>query len=341
MRTATFNRAVLMSALFGVVLAAVSPATIAGDSYRPRDDYTRPEMRIPGDNQLTPARIALGKALFFDPRLSGSNWISCATCHNPAMGWSDGLRKGIGEGQKELGRATPTILNTAYNRKQMWDGRMRSLEDQATGPIQAGVEMNQDMPSLIRELETVQGYRDMFEAAYPGEGISEKTIAKAIASFERTVVTADSPFDRWIKGDRTAMNVSAVRGLALFEGKAKCNACHQNFNFVDDGFHNIGLPDTDDPGRFAHVKVNILKGAFKTPTLRNVALTAPYMHNGVYSTLEEVVEHYNRGGVNKDNLDPNIEPLHLSESEKQDLIEFMKALTGEPLTVTYPRLPAL
>lgn len=331
----------LLSVLFGLVITAGPFRVEAQVNYTPKDDYNQPGMRIPSDNQVTPERVALGKALFFDPRLSGSNWISCATCHNPAMGWSDGLKKGIGEGQQELGRATPTILNTAYNRKQMWDGRKRSLEDQATGPIQAGVEMNQDMATLVSELGQIKEYRAMFELAYPGEGITEKTIAKAIASFERTVVTSDSPFDRWVKGDKTAMSDSAVRGLALFEGKANCNACHQNFNFVDDGFHNIGLPETDDVGRYAEVKVNILKGAFKTPTLRNVALTAPYMHNGVYGTLEEVVEHYNRGGVVADNLDPNIKPLHLSKKEQQDLVEFMKALTGEPLAVTYPRLPAL
>ena len=283
--------------------------------------------------------MSLGHALFFDPRLSGSNWISCATCHNPALGWSDGLPTAIGHNMTVLGRATPTIINTAYNRKQMWDGRFRSLEQQALGPIQADLEMNQDMDELLVELNAIPGYVQMFKSAYGDEGITQNTIAKAIAAFERTAVSTEAPFDRFIKGDKNAISASAKRGFALFEGKANCAACHQGHNFVDDGFHNIGVPDSNDPGRYTIVKVAVLKGAFKTPTLRDITLTAPYMHNGAYNTLEEVVDHYNAGGKATGNIDPNIKPLNLSDQEKKDLVAFMRTLTGKPKDITIPVLP--
>lgn len=310
-------------------------------------NYLRPaEIPQPNNNRMTPQSIELGKMLFFDPRLSGSNWISCATCHNPGLGWSDGLPTAIGHGQKILRRATPTILNTAYQPLQLWDGRARSLEKQALGPIEDATEMAQNInksegqsQSLIDELKALKGYRDAFEAAYPGEGVSKKTIAKAISSFERTIVSSDAPFDLWIKGNKQAMSKSALRGFKLFEGKANCVRCHSDFNFTDNGFHNIGLEDATDAGRYAIRKVKILIGAFKTPTLRDIALTAPYMHNGVYATLKEVIEHYNIGGISKDNLSPNIKKLNLNDDEKADLVVFLKSLTGEANPITYPVLP--
>lgn len=327
------------AALTAMLVVFAAPPTAAKE----KPSYKMPALSIPTDNALTPARIELGKMLFFDPRLSGSQWISCASCHNPALGWSDGLPTAIGDGMKTLPRATPTIINAAFNKLQMWDGRAPTLEQQALGPIMAEGEMRQTMPVLLNRISAIPGYVDLFRRAYPGEGINEKTLGKAIASYERTVISDDAPFDRWIKGDTNAINAAAKRGFALFEGKANCVACHQGFNFVDDGFHNVGvkpLPGhAEDLGRYTQRKVNILKGAFKTPTLRNVALTAPYMHNGAYKTLEEVVDHYDRGGDVKDNLDPNIEPLHLSKQEKTDLVAFMKALTGTQLVVTIPQLP--
>jgi cytochrome c peroxidase len=298
---------------------------------------------FPPGNDPNVARIELGRALFFDPRLSGSAMISCATCHNPALGWADGQPTAVGDGAKRLGRATPTVLNTAYQPLQMWDGRKNSLEDQALGPIGAAAEMNMPLERLVTHLSAIPGYRPMFDRAYPGEGISTATVAKAIASFERTVVSTESPFDRWREGDARAVGDDVKRGFALFEGKARCTLCHQGFNFTDNGFHNIGLRsagDVEDEGRFAHRKVKALKGAFKTPTLRDIALTAPYMHNGAYGSLEEVVDHYDRGGDAKTNLSPNIHPLGLTAQEKQDLVAFMKSLTGTPMTVEVPRLPA-
>jgi len=307
------------------------------------DPYLRPAAPPePAHNKSTAERIALGKTLFFDPRLSGSNWISCASCHNPAMGWSDGLPTAIGDGMKTLNRATPTIVNTAYSPILMWDGRERGLEAQALGPITAGGEMNQDLPGLVRKLSRLPGYVAMFEKAYPGEGITDQTIGKAIAAYERTVLSGESPFDRWRRGDPKAVSASAKRGFQLFEGKANCAACHQGFNFTDNGFHNIGLKTIgkdEDLGRFAVRKVGMLRGAFKTPTLRDVELTAPYMHNGIYATLEEVIDHYDRGGDVTDNLAPDMKPLSLTAQEKADLVAFMRSLTGEQMQVVIPQLP--
>lgn len=307
------------------------------------DPWLRPAaVPHPADNEPTQARVDLGKALFFDPRLSGSGFLSCASCHNPAMGWTDGLATGFGHGFQRLGRATPTVLNAAFQPLLMWDGRKNSLEDQALGPVESPGEMNMPLDELIKRLSSIAGYLPLFEKAYPGQGVSKETVAKALASFERTIVSTTSPFDRWRKGDAKAVNDSAKRGFALFTGKANCSLCHQGFDFSDHGFHNIGvksLTGTDDEGRFAHRKIKVLKGAFKTPTLRDIELTAPYMHNGMYKTLDEVVEHYDRGGDVKDNLSPNMKPLGLSVQEKHDLVAFMSTLTGVPHQIVLPSLP--
>jgi len=321
-----------LAALASAVLFAFAPAAGA-------DPYLRPDKAPePAHNKSTPARVELGKALFFDPRLSGSDWISCASCHNPAMGWSDGLPTGVGEGMKRLGRATPTIVNIGFTTHLMWDGRQPNLEAQALGPIQAGEEMNQDIPGLVKKLSGIKGYLPMFDKAYPGEGISGETIGKAIAAYERTIVSTESPFDRWRKGEANAVGGAAKRGFELFTGKANCVKCHEGFNFSDNSFHNIGLKSAD-VGRFAQRKVIAMRGAFKTPTLRDIELTAPYMHNGAYRTLEEVVEHYDRGGDVKDTLSPEMKPLELTEREKADLVAFMKSLTGKPMQVVIPQLP--
>ena len=336
------------TALMGVVMALGAGTTWAAANVikpTPEDkaNYLRPmEVPQPADNLSTPERVELGKNLFFDPRLSGSKWISCATCHNPVLGWSDGLPTAIGHGMKVLGRSTPTILNGAYQKFQFWDGRAATLEQQALGPIEAEPEMAGNMGAVVKDLSEISTYKKMFEAAYPGQGITNDTVAKAIAAFERTVVSADSDFDRWLKGQDAAMSDAAKRGFLVFkdEKKANCAACHSGFNFTDNGFHNIGLPDNTDVGRFAIKAVKVMKGAFKTPTLRDVALTAPYMHNGQYKTLEQVVKHYDGGGTPTiDNLDPNMKKLNLSKPDQMDLIEFMKALTSDQLPITVPQLP--
>jgi cytochrome c peroxidase len=336
-------RTILKSALAAIVTTVlvlpVLPALATSNSSA--DVWLRPAVPAPTDNQPNSARIELGRALFFDPRLSAKGVMSCATCHNPALGWTDGRPTAVGHDMKILGRATPTIVNAAFNPLQMWDGRKVSLEAQALGPFESQDEQNLALADLESRVRAIPGYVAMFERAYPGEAVTRETIAKAIASFERTVVSEGAAFDRWRAGDQNAMSASAKRGFDLFNGKANCALCHQGFNFTDNGFHNIGLKATGeaDLGRFAHRPIKSLKGAFKTPTLRDIALTAPYMHNGAYSRLDEVVDHYARGGDVKDNLSPNMKPLDLSADEKRDLVEFMRALTSAPQVVTVPNLP--
>ena len=337
MASKTFNwrlsllQVLLLSLLF--VGAAVATET---------DPWLRPDVApAPPENLPTEARVKLGEMLFWDPRLSKKGSMSCASCHNPALGWSDGLPTASGFDMQTLGRATPTILNTAFNSIQMWDGRKANLEEQALGPIEAAGEMNLPLPEMVARLQAIPGYAPAFENAYPGQGISEVTVARAIASFERTVLSTESPFDRWRKGETQAMSQSARNGFELFTGKANCAICHMGFNFTDNGFHNIGLKDGREPdvGRFAQRKVKAMHGAFKTPTLRDVALTAPYMRNGQYKSLMEVVEHYNRGGDVKDNLSINIVPLNLTKDECADIVAFMESLTGAPRLVSVPMLP--
>ncbi len=323
--------------LVALVLCVCATQSVAAPAAR---SWLRPgSVPAPAYNQPTAARIALGKTLFFDPRLSGSNAMSCSNCHNPALGWSDGQPTAIGNNMKALGRASPTLLNVAYNKLHMWDGRFRSLEEQALGPITAAGEMNQDLNELIGEIKSIPGYVTLFDSAYPGEGVTTTTVAKALAAYERTIVSTESPFDRWQAGNSRALDAAAKRGFELFKGKARCELCHGGFNFTDDGFHNIGLKGNVDDGRFKSVPVRVMRGAFKTPTLRDIALTAPYMHDGRYASLEEVVEHYDRGGDATDNLDSQMQALHLTPEEKADLVAFMKSLTGNPKQVVLPNLP--
>ncbi len=289
----------------------------------------------PAANLSSAERVALGKALFFETRLSGDSSIACASCHDPAKGWSDGRTTAHGMGDRVLGRATPSLINAAYNPLQMWDGRFSSLEEQALGPMRSPEEMNAAMPAVVDFLAGNSAYRGAFEAAYPGEAISPETIAKAIAVFERTVIVSDTAFDRWLAGDRQALSPAQLRGLAIFSDPARgnCEVCHSAPNFTDNGFHNIGLasfgtPDAD-PGRYRQKPVGVMKGAFKTPSLRDVARTAPYFHDGSAATLRDVVEHYARGGEVRTNLSPNLKTLSLSEQDKADLVAFLNALSGD------------
>jgi cytochrome c peroxidase len=323
----------------GPISSAHAPAATRADQ-----SWRLPAVPMPKENLSTPARVELGKSLFFDPRMSGNGAMSCASCHNPSLGWSDGLKTAVGWGGQVLGRATPTVLNTAYNTQFMWDGRKKSLEDQALGPMKTPQEMNTDFAAALARLRSVPSYVTMFEKAYQGEGISEETIAKSIAAFERTVVVNDSPFDRWLAGDKKAMTLSQWRGYKVFNdaNKGNCAVCHSAPNFTDNGFHNVGLvagAGETDVGRFAIRKVASMKGAFKTPSLRDIELTAPYFHDGAAATLRDVVDHYVHGGVDQSNLSPNMKPLNLNEQEKQDLVSFMQALSGRPKAVVVPHLP--
>ncbi len=302
--------------------------------------YERPaRLEFPAANQYTEERELLGRTLFFDPRLSGSKFISCATCHNPGFAWGDGLSKGMGDGMKTLGRHTPTILNSAYSDLLFWDGRADSLEAQALGPIKSPAEMNLPPEQISERISSIPQYQSLFAKAYPGEAVSEQTIAKAIATFERTVVSGQAPFDRWISGNEHAISEQAKIGFDLFNHKAGCAQCHSGWNFTDSGFHDIGVND-NDLGRGALLKLEAMQHAFKTPTLRNIALRAPYMHNGSEQSLQDIVEFYNDGGrTQRASLAPEIHPLHLTASEKASLVEFLTTLTSSDKPINVPTLP--
>ena len=305
-----------------------------------KNKYRRPgSIPFPKDDLYTPEKAALGKMLFFDTRLSGANLLSCASCHNPAYGWGDGQAKGVGHGMNILGRRSPTVVNAAYSEIFMWDGRAGSLEEQALGPIQASVEMNLPLDRLLDRLRKIGEYKQLFQAVFPNEGIATISIAKAIATYERTVVSGRAPFDAWIEGDENAISESAKRGFVLFNTTARCAACHVGWNFTDDGFYDIGLPDADNGrGKFFPDVVK-MQHAFKAPGLREITRRGPYMHDGSIPTLEAVIEHYEQGGVERPSRSDNIKPLSLTSQEKADLVSFMKTLSGDVDATTVPVLP--
>lgn len=305
-----------------------------------KTQYQRPEaVPFPKANAYTPAKAELGHKLFFDPRVSGPATMSCASCHNPALSWGDGLPTAVGSAANHLARRSPTILNLAWADSLFWDGRADTLEQQAVGPMMAPGEMNQSMPKLVATLASIPGYRDAFAAAFPGQQISSDTIAAAVATFERTVVSGDAPFDKWVNGDEKAINESARRGFVTFNDKGHCAACHSGWRFTDDSFHDIGLPD-DDLGRGKLVEgVEPLRHAFKTPGLRNIAGRAPYMHNGSVATLADVVRHYDHGFAKRPSLSAEIHALHLTDQDVNDLVAFMKTLSSEDAKVDVPVLP--
>jgi cytochrome c peroxidase len=293
----------------------------------------------PPANPVTPPKAALGKMLFFDPRLSASGSISCASCHNPGLGWGDGLAKGFGNLGIPMTRHTPTILDVAFGEPYFGDGRSPDLEDQAKGPLMSAKEMDMTAESAVGLLKSLPGYVAAFAQAYPGEAISLDTIAKAIASFERTVISADAPFDRWIRGDDQAISPAAVRGFQVFNAKGQCAACHMTWRMSDDGFHDIGLKDSDR-GRAAIMPGIVqLEHAFKTPTLRNINQRAPYMHDGSLATLSEVIEHYDHGFEQRASLDPAMKSLQLTPGEKRDLLAFLDTLTSPDGPVVLAVLP--
>lgn len=318
----------------------------------------RPDNKI-GDPRFA-ERAALGRLLFYDPILSKANDMSCATCHHPDLGYADDRRKAIGAGGRGIGpartggheirRGTPTIWNAAFNATQFWDGRAKDLEDQARNPITAPEEMGEDAAHVGAELAAVPVYAELFDRAFGGHlGSSANldNVTKAIAAFERTQLAMRSPFDKYAAGDVTALSVSQRRGLALFRsGKARCFECHQLPTFSSPDFKVIGVPPLEgegpDQGRFEVSGEARLRGAFKVPTLRNVALTAPYMHNGRFATLEEVVDFYSKGGGPgaghpTPNVDDKIRAFALSSQERIDLVDFLASLTDESALADIPR----
>jgi cytochrome c peroxidase len=240
---------------------------------------------------------------------------------------------------KQLGRRSPTVVNVAWGEIFMWDGRAGSLEEQALGPIQAEVEMNMSLDQLMDRLSKLDDYKPLFAAAFPNQAMGPATIAKAIATYERTIVSGPAPFDAWIGGEEGAISESAKRGFAVFNGKGRCASCHAGWNFTDDSFHDIGLASTDI-GRGKHLPDVIkMQNAFKTPGLREIALRGPYMHDGSLATLEAVMDHYDHGGIDRTSRSPLMRPLGLTVQEKSDLVAFMKTLTSNQDPTSIPVLP--
>jgi len=300
-----------------------------------------PPVPVPADNPQTDQKIHLGAQLYFDKRLSSDGTISCASCHRPDKAWADTEPVSEGVAHQKGSRNSPSVINAAYIVPQFWDGRAMHLEKQAVGPVQNPIEMDLTVAELEFRLNHIPGYVARFEEVF-GSRPNIDLLAKVIASFERTVITGDSPYDGYIKGDRSAMSGSAIRGMNLFSGKGHCNVCHSGPAFSDSRFHNLGVGyangEFKDVGRFAVTKDPKDMGAFLTPRLRNIALTPPYLHDGSEPTLEGVMDLYNRGGIPNPNLDPAMVPLNLTEQEKSDLVEFMKALTG-PYPIVEPPPP--
>jgi cytochrome c peroxidase len=327
-------------------LEAQSPAsagTVTVDGMTVPDIAPLPTVvPIPATNLNYKAKVDLGKQLYFDGRLSKNNAISCAFCHNPFTGFADPRQTSIGVGGGIGGRQAPTVYNTGFIPLQFWDGRAGSLEEQAIGPIVNPVEMAETHENVVKKLGKIKGYQQQFRAVF-GTDVNMQGIAEAIAAYERTVVSTNSAFDKYVLGDAKAMDEAAVRGMALFKGKARCVLCHNGPNFTDNQFHNLGVPQAgpmkEDLGRFYVTRQERDKGAFKTQTLRSITETAPYMHDGVFKTLEEVVEFLDQGGGPNPNLSLLLKPLGLTQQEKADLIAFLKALTGEPIKFEMPKLP--
>ncbi|MEO6802821.1 MAG: cytochrome c peroxidase [Granulicella sp.] len=299
-----------------------------------------PPVPIPADNPPTAETIALGRKLFYDTHLSKGNELSCASCHNPRMEFTDGLQFSHGVSGQIGVRNAPTIANAAYMPFQFWDGRATSLEEQASGPIANPIEMDQPHDASVAKLNDNPSYKPLFLKAFGPGGVTLGRVENALASFERTILSGNSAFDRYeYGGDKTALNPAQIRGLAIFMDpkRGNCAACHSVNDkyalFTDGKFHNIGEGVGDDGeftdvGRFHMTKIATDKGAFKTPTLRNIANTSPYMHNGSLKTLQEVVDFYAGGGNSNPYLDKEIRAIKLSSQDRSDLVEFLKSLTG-------------
>ncbi len=305
----------------------------------------------------TAAQIELGKVLFFDPRLSASNQISCASCHSPEIGWGDGLRQSFGHDRQRGKRNAPSLVNVADWKQFFWDGRAASLEAQVFFPIQAHDEMNQNLETLPSKIRAITGYPALFEAAFQTDSIHLTAIAQAIAAFETTIRSRESRFDRFARGQYEAMNEQEIRGLHLFRTKARCINCHNGPLFSDQQFHNsgqhlLGRPQ-EDLGRFYNTQDSSDIGKFRTPMLRDIQFTGPYLHHGNILELREVLTMYNSGmpqiipkSIQQKasfipTHDPLFQPLGLSEEEIDDLMAFLAAISTRPRPVKVPTMVGL
>lgn len=297
-----------------------------GQPYRPPTPLGLDEYYpVPEDNGLTRERVELGRRLFFDRRLSADRTIACASCHRAEHAFSDTVPKAVGVYGRMGRRNAPALVNLAYARSFFWDGRTETLEEQVLRPIQDSLEMALPLEELVARLARDRAYRRGFHRAF-GRGVSADNVARALASYVRTLRVGGSPVDRFRAGDTTALSPEAQRGFRLFIGKANCTACHVGPNFTDEQFHNTGVSwGSGDLGRFAVTGLEADRGRFSTPTLREVACTAPYMHDGSVPTLEKVVEFYDRGATPNPNRDPEIQPLRLKNEERSALVAFLRS----------------
>ncbi|MGB8011199.1 MAG: cytochrome c peroxidase [Terriglobales bacterium] len=324
------------------VVSAGSPVLPVGKTVQIKAPLGLPPVPIPADNPPTEDTIALGRRLYYDPQLSSDDTISCASCHAPQFAFSDEHSVSFGVGKKTGTRHAPTVINSAYSTLQFWDGRAPSLEEQAKGPMANPVEMAHTLDGVVKRLQADAKYPALFKKAWGTDQIDIDMVAKSIASFERTVIAGDSPFDRFYYGhDKKALSPAAQRGLKLFTDpkKANCEVCHSigktSALFTDNKFHNLGIgADTrgnlNDVGRYSETKKDEDMGAFKTPTLRNLAHRAPFMHDGSFPTVKDALAHYIGGGNMNDHLDKQIHALDfLTFDERDDLLKFLDSLNGK------------
>ena len=327
-------------ALVGKTVRMAPPPLPAPAFDRLKAEYAQPDtIPFPADNRYTREKASLGRTLYFDTRLSRSGALGCASCHNPGFAYGDGRAKAVGEGMRPLERRSPSLVNAAWGNLFMWDGTYGSLEEQALAPIESATEMDMPPDRLVQVLSGISGYAPLFAAAFPHQAIAPATVAEAIATYERTIVSAEAPFDAWLGGDDAAIPAAAKRGFALFNGKARCALCHSGWTFTDDGFHDTGLPD-DDVGRGRLLpRVAKMQHAFKTPGLREIARRGPYMHDGSLATLGAVVAHYDRGGIDRPSKSELLGPLGLTPDEQVDIVAFLQTLTSQNGESPVPAMP--
>jgi cytochrome c peroxidase len=334
-------------ALIGHLTFALAPAafaqTSAGDLAGLKADYRRPPAKPAGDRELA----ELGRLLFWDTRASASGSTACVGCHFPYLGWSVTDQRSRNDSSKPTSRRSQTLLGMGHleGSPYGWDGRNASLEAQAKNSIATGSMSMRETATPVKvevieeRIRAVPEYAAMFRKAIPGGAVTIDTMARAIAAYERTFEPGVAPFDRWVEGDEDAISTSAKRGFLLFNTTANCAICHGGWRFTDDRFHDIGTTTTD-LGRARDVKDDaLMKHAFKTPSLRSVALRPPYMHNGIAVSLYDVVKHYETGGIDRPSRSPAMMKLDLTERDRHDLVAFMQSLTGMPEGDTPPKLP--
>lgn len=321
----------LGAGLMAVLWPAVARYSADADQARWRAEYRRPaDIPFPADDAYSPGAAALGRRLFFDPILSASRTLSCAGCHDPSRGWGDGKARAIGVNGMALALRTPTLIDIAWVPVLGWDGKFADLESVAFAPITSADNMGLSEAELHHRLSGSVEYRAAFARAFPDGVVSREHVERALATFERTIVGGEAPFDRWIGGDASAISDAAKRGFDLFNGRAHCASCHSGWAFTDGSFHDIGSAAGADIGRGRFFPNSVkLRYAFKTPSLRDVARRAPYMHDGSVPTLAAVVELYDRGGIDRPSRADAIRPLHLTAADKADLLAFLGTLTAD------------